>query len=123
MTKEQYLKPAAEGYIEIRVKGRWVAVPAADINGKKLIVKGKWLKTAVVRGEEMMETELDHPEMYIEKLGGKSRVLKADIFTFTQKLPATSPKHSYRFEWESIAAIHLVSFKEWWESLPQETRK
>ncbi len=26
-------------------------------------------------------------------------------------------------EWESLAAIRLTSFKEWWEKLPQETRK
>jgi len=49
--------------------------------------------------------------------------LNADIFTFTQKLPATRPKYSYPMEWESIAAIHVVSFKQWWEGLPQETRK
>jgi hypothetical protein len=26
-------------------------------------------------------------------------------------------------EWESIAAVRLTSFQEWWEGLPQETRK
>jgi ribosomal protein S18 acetylase RimI-like enzyme len=26
-------------------------------------------------------------------------------------------------EWESVAAVSLVSFKEWWQALPQETRK
>ena len=49
--------------------------------------------------------------------------MKADIFSFTQKLPATRPKYSYPMESESIAAISLISFKEWWEGLPQETRK
>jgi GNAT acetyltransferase-like protein len=114
----------ASNSIEIRVKGRWVAVPAADVNGNKLIVKGKWLRTAVVRGEEMMEKELDHPEVYVEKLKGDlSHSLKADIFTFTQKPSTTRPKYSYPFGWESIAAIQLVNFKGWWEGLPQETRK
>jgi hypothetical protein len=116
--------PTPEGYIVIRVKGRWIKVPALDVNGKKLFAKGKWLKTAVVRGEEMMESELENPEVYIEKLkADKGRELKADIFSFTQKLPATRPKYSYPAERESIAAIHLVSFKGWWEGLPQETRK
>ncbi len=79
---------------------------------------------ARVRSDEMMENELENPEQYIEKLKhGGNRVLKADIFTFTQKIPATSPKYPYPMEWESVAAIHLVSFKEWWEGLPQETRK
>lgn len=113
----------AEGHVQIRVRGRWVPVPAADVNGNKLIVKGRWLKTAVVRGEEMMEEELGNPEVYLEKLTGKNRLLKADIFTFTQKIPEFRPKYPYPAEQESIAAIHVVSFNEWWESLPQETRK
>jgi len=116
--------PTPEGYVVIRAKGGWVNVPAVNINGKTVFVRGKWLKTARVRGEEMMENELENPEAYVEKLrADKNRALKADIFTFTQKLPATRPKYSYPAEWESIAAVHLTSFNEWWESLPQETRK
>jgi hypothetical protein len=118
------MMPTPEGFIEIRVRGRWIKVPSLDVNGKKLFARGKWLKTATVRGEEMMESDLEKPEAYIEKLRvDKGRTLKADIFTFTQKLPATLPKYSYPFEWESIAAIHLIKFNEWWEALPQETRK
>lgn len=116
--------PAAESYVEVRIRGRWITTPAVEVNGNKVITTGKWLKTARVRGEEMMITELESPELYIRKLKGSARgVLKADIFTFTQKLPAASPKYVYPLEWESVAAIHLVSFKDWWESLPQETRK
>ena len=78
----------------------------------------------MVRSEEMMENELETPELYIEKLkSDQGRTVKADIFTFTQKLPADRPKYPFTMEWESVAAIHLVSFNEWWESLPQETRK
>jgi len=110
--------------VEIRVKGNWVTIPAFDVNGKRLIATGKWLRTAKVRGEEMMETELGTPELFIDALKGEAKdSLKADIYSFTQKLPATEPKYSYPMEWESIAAIPLTSFKEWWEGLPQETRK
>ena len=116
--------PTGETCVEIRVRGRWITVPAVDVNGKKVFATGKWLRTAKVRGEEMMENELENPDAYIAKLTGDANdVLKADIFTFTQKLPATRPKYSYPIEWESVAAIHLVSFKQWWEGLPQETRK
>jgi Acetyltransferase (GNAT) domain len=118
------MRPTAENCVEIRVRGRWVKVPALDVNGKKLIATGKRLRTAMVRSEEMMENELENPELYIKKLKDDgNRALRADIFTFTQKLPATLPKYHYPMEWESIAAVHLVTFKEWWESLPQETRK
>jgi len=110
--------------VEIRVKGRWIQIPALDVNGNELIAKGKWLKTATIRSEEMMETDLEDPGLYIEKLQRDAKdLLKADLFTFTQKVPATRPKYSYPVEWESVAAIHLVNFGAWWESLPQETRK
>jgi Acetyltransferase (GNAT) domain len=113
-----------ENSVEIRVRGRWVTVPSLDVNGKKLYATGKWLRTARVRSEEMMENELQSPELYIENLKSDgNRLIKADIFTFTQKVPSTQPKYPYPIEWESVAAVHLVSFREWWESLPQETRK
>jgi hypothetical protein len=113
-----------ESAVEIRVRGRWVTEPVIDVNGKKLIGTGKWLRTARVRSEEMMESGLENPELYLKKLkDGGNRVIKADIFTFTQKVPATRPSYPYPMEWESVAAIRLVSFKEWWENLPQETRK
>jgi hypothetical protein len=118
------MMPTTESSVEVRVKGRWVTVPAVPVNGNKLIATGKWLRTATVRSEEMAEDELQNPELYIEKLKSDARkILKADIFTFTQKVPSTTPKYPYQVEWESVAAIHLVTFKEWWEGLPQETRK
>ena len=96
--------PTGETCVEIRVRGRWITVPAVDVNGKKVFATGKWLRTAKVRGEEMMENELENPDAYIAKLTGDANdVLKADIFTFTQKLPATRPKYSYPIEWESVA--------------------
>jgi hypothetical protein len=110
--------------VEVRVKGRWVAVPAMEVNGDKLVTRGKRLKIARVRGEEMKEKELENPELYIAALkNDTNQVLKADIFSFTRKLPATLPKYSYPVERESIAAIILTSYKQWWEGLPQETRK
>jgi hypothetical protein len=115
---------ATENTTDIRLKGRWVTVPSFDVGGKKLYANGKWLRIARVRGEEMLENELSNPELYIEKLKEtRSHRVKADIFTFPQKLPATQPKYRYPMEWDSVAAIHLTTFKEWWDGLPQETRK
>lgn len=113
-----------EARIEIRLRGRWITVPAKNIGGNTVFVTGKWLRTAKVRGEEMMENELENPAAYVAELTKDSNDgLKADIFTFTQKLPAMQPKFAYPMEWESVAAVHIVSFKQWWEGLPQETRK
>jgi hypothetical protein len=110
--------------VEFRTKGRWVTIPAIEINGDILIATGKRLRIAKIRGEEMREKEIEDPEVYLTALrNDKDQILKADVFSFTQKLPATQPQYSYRMEWESIAAIALVDFKQWWEGLPQETRK
>jgi hypothetical protein len=109
--------------IEISVKGKWIRVPALDVDGTTIIVRGAWLKIAGVHDEAWLETEVHNPDLCINKLSQKSNGLCADIFSFAQKLPATSPKYSYPREWDSVAAIRLTSFKEWWENLPQETRK
>src|SRR5262249_25774574 len=46
-----------------------------------------------------------------------------DVFSFTQKPPDTAPKFNYKVERASVAALTYRNFNEWWEGLPQETRK
>jgi hypothetical protein len=112
------------GTLQISVKGNWVSVPALQVNGKTIVVRGNRLKIASVHDEAWLETELEDPQLCVKLLKEqKSAELKADIFTFTQKLPAIEPKYSYPLEWESVAAIPLTTFKAWWEGLPQESRK
>ena len=114
----------ADKVSEIYVRGKWVSVPALDVDGKTIVVRGRWLKMAIIRSEEWLETELEDPERCVRKLKEqRSYGWPADIFTFTQKLPATLPKYKYPMEWDSVAVIRFSSFKEWWEGLPQETRK
>ncbi len=110
--------------IEISARGKWINVPALAVEGKNIIVRGKWVRKGIVEAEEWLETELEDPESCIRRLKEqKSRALRADFLIFTQKLPAVSPKYSYPMEWHSVAAVHITSFKEWWDKLPQETRK
>ena len=109
--------------VEVRTKGRWVKTPAIQVNEDTLIATGKRLRIAKIRGEEMREKAIEAPELYIEALKKNKGILKADIFTFAQKVPSTQQLFQYRMERESIAAIFLVTFKDWWESLPQESRK
>jgi len=110
--------------VSMSIKGKWFQVPALAINGKSIILRGKWIKTAVVHEEEWLETELADPGLCVEAL--KKQKLgdhRADVFSFSQKVPATQPKYSYPMEWDSIAAIKIISFKAWWNNLSQETRK
>lgn len=121
---QQKSSKSTENAGEIYIKGKWVRVPALTIDDKTIVVRGTWLRIAVIRSEDWLQTELQDPESCLRRLKEQaSHGLRADVFTFAQKLPATSPKYQYPFEWDSIAAVHLTSFREWWEGLPQESRK
>src|ERR1700682_599806 len=110
--------------IEIIVKRKWVRVLALDSNGKTIAVRGKWIKVAYIHDEWWLDTELDDPEACVKKLKEqRSPGLRADIFTFSQKLPGSLPQYGYAQEWDSGAAARTTSFKDWWEKLPQESRK
>jgi len=109
---------------EVYIKGKWVSLPALWVNGKTIVIRGSWLKVAGIRSEDFLETEVEHPELCVMRVKKeRADVGRADIFTFTQKLPSTPSKYQYPMEWDSVAAIHVISFKEWWEGLPQSTRK
>jgi hypothetical protein len=115
---------ATQKNIEVAIKGKWFTVPALEIGGKDIIVRGKWIRIARVEAEEWLESELDDPQECVQVLKQQhSAELRADILSFAQKLPSTRPKYQYPLEWESIAAVRLTTFKGWWEGLPQETRK
>jgi hypothetical protein len=110
--------------IEISIKGKWFTVPALYVNEKAIITRGNHIKLAVIEAEEWLETELDDPESCIKILRDqRSDGLRADIFTFAQKLPHTVPRYKYPMEWDSVAATRINSYKAWWENLPQESRK
>jgi hypothetical protein len=110
--------------VEISVKGKWINIPALKFDGGAIIVSGRFLRIASVLHEEWSEAELQDPELCVRTLtdAGTSSS-RADLFTFSQKLPGTTPKYSYPMELESVAAIPLNSFKDWWDKLPQVTRK
>jgi hypothetical protein len=85
-------------------------------------VTGKWIRTAQVKDEEVVEGVIvEDPEAFITKL--KESKLKADLFTFAQRPPEITPKYDYHSEWDNWAAVPTTCFKDWWENLPQESRK
>src|SRR5437016_14607985 len=108
---------------EIRISGKTLYVPSTEICGRTVVVTGKWIKTAQVKDDELVEgVPVEDPESFITKL--KESELKADVFTFAQRPPEITPKYGYHLEWENWAVAPTTSFNEWWENrLPQETRK
>jgi len=110
-------------YTDIYVKGKWIKVPSTRIDDRTVVVTGRFIRTAAVHDESWLEGQVvENPESFIREL--KTSKLKADIFTFVQKIPDTQPKYKYHFEWDNVAAIPITTFEEWWEKrLPQVTRK
>jgi len=110
------------GSAEITVKGKTQVVPAVEIEGRTVLVKGKWIKTAAIRDQVSAEGELvKDPAAFMVAL--KKSGLKPDVFTFFQRPPDVKPKHPYPYDWENYAAVPITTFNDWWESLPQEARK
>lgn len=102
-------------HTEIRVKGRNVLVPSAEIQGRTVIATGGWLRVGTIRDEELVEGDIvPDPESFVRSV--RKCGLKADIFTFPQKLPNTEPKYPYHLEWDNLAVIPITTYSDWWKT-------
>jgi hypothetical protein len=101
-------------HTEIRVKGQTAYVPSVHIDGRTVIVGGGWLKMATVQDEDLLEGDtISDPSSFLAKL--RQTELKADVFTFAQKLPHTAPKYKLHLEWDNAAVIPITTYAEWLE--------
>jgi hypothetical protein len=91
--------------------------------GQTIVIRGKWIKIAALDDEQFAESEVVNPEGCIERIKEQRHFVRADIFSFAQKPPSITPRYRYPMELESIAVARTGRFKEWWEALPQESRK
>ena len=107
---------------ETRIRGQTLYVPSTEICGRTVIVTGEWIRTAEIKDEGVVEgVTVEDPESFITKL--KESGLTADLFTFAQKPPEITPKYDYHWDWDNWAAIPTTCYEDWWESLPQVSRK
>jgi hypothetical protein len=107
---------------EIRIRGKTRCVPSTEICGRTVIVTGERIKTAEIKDEGVMEgVMVEDPDLFITKLKGSH--LRADLLTFAQRPPDVTPKYDYHWEWDNWAVIPTARFEDWWESLPQVSRK
>ena len=80
---------------------------------KELFLAGRWLKTASLAQEWF--DDVDEPEVFIAAL--KESKPEADLFTFWQRLPETTPRFQYYMEWNSIAVLRVNSFDNWYKDV------
>jgi hypothetical protein len=107
---------------ETRIRGKTLHVPATEICGRTVIVTGKWIRTAEIKDEGVVEgVTVEEPDSFITKL--KESNLTADLFTFTQRPPEITPNYDYHRDRDNWAAIPTACFEDWWESLSQVSRK
>lgn len=99
---------------EINVRGKAVRVRSAQIHDRTVICTGTWLKMAAINDEDLVEGEaVGRPVTFIASL--RETGLNADIFTFAQKLPDTTPKNTYHLEWDNAAVIPITTYSDWWD--------
>jgi hypothetical protein len=80
------------------------------VNGRQIAIQGGIFKTAKLCHEWL--EDLDSPTTFIEELGRSG--IKADFFTFWQRLPEVEPRYSYYHEKDAVAAVPLHTYEHWW---------
>ena len=83
-------------------------------NKEIFITEGRLIKVARIKPGDEWYHNIDDPETFVGEI--KRKKIKADIFTFMQNLPDTELKYNYHTEWESIAAIPISSYENWWKN-------
>lgn len=81
-----------------------------NIFGREVKVHGRLCRVARLDADDYKF--LEDPEAAIAELR-RSKV-RADLFTFLQKLPDTQPKYAYPFEWDNFAVLPISTFENWW---------
>jgi hypothetical protein len=75
------------------------------------MITGKLIKTAKIKFE--YDDDVENPASLVDNL--KKNKVKADIFTFWQRVPDTEPKYTFYMEWDNAAVLTIKNFDHWWE--------
>jgi hypothetical protein len=101
--------------VEIRVAGKTLYVPSAEICGRTVVVTGSWLRMAAVKDEELVEGEIvEDPAAFMKQM--RKSGLRADIFSFAQQLPDVTPRHDYHIEWDNAAVVPITTYDDWFKN-------
>jgi|WetSurMetagenome_2_1015567.scaffolds.fasta_scaffold00167_26 hypothetical protein len=79
------------------------------IDNKEIVISGRMVKTASLKDE--WYDSIEDPEGFTREM--KDRNVKADIFTFWQRLNDTQPRYDYYSEEDPAAVIPVKSYEHW----------
>jgi hypothetical protein len=110
-------------HVETSIRGHRITTTGVRVSERTVIVLPGLVKTAEIMDEAWLEDDAAAgPGACVEHL--RRANLKADLFTFFQKLPNVAPRYPYFMEWDNVAAIPTADVDEWWRlRIPTETRK
>lgn len=109
---------------EATVKGKPVSLPALRLHGVDVVKRGGLLSTGEVFDEYWLERDsLPRIDALLEDL--RKAPGRPDLFSFTQRVPDTTPQHrAYRMELTNYAVLRLSSYDHWFErQVPASTRR
>ena len=81
------------------------------VDGKELVVTGRFLKRASLRSE--FHVLLDDPLSFLREI--KQSGLRADIVTFIQEIQDSVPKYPFRYELEKMAVLPITTYDDWFK--------
>src|ERR1700734_1924889 len=81
-----------------------------NVCGRKIKIEGQIIRIARLDAEKYHF--LGDPEPFLGSL--RESGVGADLFTFMQRLPETTPKYKYPMELDNFAAIPITTFENWW---------
>jgi len=81
-----------------------------NICGREVRIQGRHCRVAHVDADDY-KFLTDPQAAIVELRRSKTRI---DLFTFMQKLPDTTPKYPYPFEWDNMAVLPVSTFDQWW---------
>ena len=93
------------------IKGQPSRIECVTLLGQTFTVT-RGMLTVVALEDEWYE-DVHDPEAVLRAIAGHPR-LRADVFTFWQRLPEREPRHPYYHEWEDIAALPVSTYDHWW---------
>jgi hypothetical protein len=83
-----------------------------EVCGRNIRIEGRLLRIARLDADKYHF--LDDPKPVLDGL--RKCGARIDLFTFLQRLPEMSPKYSYPMEWDTLAALPIASFEDWWKN-------
>jgi hypothetical protein len=106
----------SDGTAAISVKGKQKEVDCINFKDIVLVSTGGFFKIVQVHDDVWMEyRNLPDPVEIIKLL--KSQQNRPDLFTFSQRVPDVTPRYTYYFDWENVAAASTDTYQSWFETI------